>query len=78
MAAEAIESLIEGAAAETSWLDVALTAGTLMLCPWLGRAKQRIGEKLGSRATYGEGSRGGMLPRSVARWFGAGKSLARL
>ena len=24
-------------------------------CPWLGRAKQRIGEKLGSRATYGEG-----------------------
>jgi hypothetical protein len=23
-------------------------------------------------------SRGGMLPRSVARWFGAGKSLARL
>jgi hypothetical protein len=23
-------------------------------------------------------SSGGMLPRSVARWFGAGKSLARL
>jgi hypothetical protein len=23
-------------------------------------------------------SRGGMLPQSVARWFGAGKSLARL
>jgi hypothetical protein len=23
-------------------------------------------------------SRGGMRPRSVARWFGAGKSLARL
>src|SRR6516162_10213926 len=55
-AAEAIETLIEGAAAKTSWLGIALTAGTLMLCPWLGRAKQRIGEKLGSRATYGEGT----------------------
>ena len=56
VAAEAIETMIEGAAAETSWLGIALTAGTLMLCPWLGRAKQRIGEKLGSRATYGEGT----------------------
>ena len=56
VAAEAIETLIEGTAAETSWLGIALTAGTLVLCPWLGRAKQRIGEKLGSRATYGEGT----------------------
>ena len=56
VAAEAIETLIEGAAAETSWLGIALTAGTLILCPWLGRAKQRIGEQLGSRATYGEGT----------------------
>ena len=56
VAAEALETLIEGAAAETSWLGIGLTAGTLVLCPWLGRAKQRIGEKLGSRATYGEGT----------------------
>lgn len=56
VAAEAIETLIEGAAAETSWLGIVLTAGTLVLCPWLGRAKQRIGERLGSRATYGEGT----------------------
>src|SRR5215469_12036116 len=56
VAAEAIETLIEGAAAETSWLGIGLTAGTLLLCPCLGRAKQRIGEKLGSRATYGEGT----------------------
>ena len=33
-----------------------LTAGTLVICPWLGLAKQRIAEKLGSRATYGEGT----------------------
>jgi divalent metal cation (Fe/Co/Zn/Cd) transporter len=56
VAAEAIETLIKGAAAETSWVGIALTAATLFICPALGRAKQRIGEKLGSRATYGEGT----------------------
>jgi divalent metal cation (Fe/Co/Zn/Cd) transporter len=56
VAAEAIETLIEGAAAETSWIGIGLTAGTLVLCPWLGLAKQRIGAKLESRATYGEGT----------------------
>ena len=56
VAAEAIETLIEGAAAETSWLGIGLTAGTLVICPRLGLAKQRIAEKLGSRATYGEGT----------------------
>ena len=56
VAAEAIETLIEGAAAETSWLGIGLTAGALVVCPWLGLAKRRIAEKLGSRATYGEGT----------------------
>jgi divalent metal cation (Fe/Co/Zn/Cd) transporter len=56
VAVEAIETLMDGAAAETSWIEIALTAGTLVLCPWLGHAKQRIGETLGSRATYGEGT----------------------
>jgi divalent metal cation (Fe/Co/Zn/Cd) transporter len=56
VAAEAIETLIEGAAAETSWLGIVLTAATLVICPWLGLAKRRIGEELGSRATYGEGA----------------------
>ena len=56
VAAEAIETLIEGAAAETSWLGIGLTAGTLVLCPWLARAKRGIGERIGSRATYGEGT----------------------
>ena len=41
VAVEATENLIEGAAAETSWLGIGLTAGTLVICPWLGRAKQR-------------------------------------
>jgi divalent metal cation (Fe/Co/Zn/Cd) transporter len=56
VAAEAMETLIEGAAAETSWLGIGLTAGTLVICPWLGLTKRRIGEKLASRATYGEGT----------------------
>ena len=56
VAAEAIETLIDGVAAETSWLGIGLTAGTLMICPSLGLAKRRIAEKLGSRATYGEGT----------------------
>jgi divalent metal cation (Fe/Co/Zn/Cd) transporter len=56
VAIEAIETLIEGVPAETSWVGIILTAGTLVLCPWLGRVKQRVGAKLGSRATYGEGT----------------------
>ena len=56
VAAEAIETLIEGAVAETSWVGIALTAGTLVICPWLGLTKQRIGSRLESRATYGEGT----------------------
>ena len=56
MAVEAVETLIEGAAAETSWIGIGRTAGTLVLCPLLGIAKQRIGAKLGSRATHGEGT----------------------
>jgi divalent metal cation (Fe/Co/Zn/Cd) transporter len=56
VAAEAVETLIDGAAAETSWIGIGLTAGTLVLCPLLGIAKQRIGAKLESRATYGEGT----------------------
>jgi divalent metal cation (Fe/Co/Zn/Cd) transporter len=56
VAVEAVEKLIEGIAAETSWIGIGLTAGTLVLCPVLGVAKQRIGAKLESRATYGEGT----------------------
>ena len=56
VAVDAIEKLIEGTAAETSWLGIGLTTGTLVLCPLLGIAKQRIGANLESRATYGEGT----------------------
>lgn len=56
VAAEAIERLVDGAAAETSWLGIGLSVGTLAICPWLGLAKQRIAERLGSSAVGGEGT----------------------
>lgn len=55
VAAEAIETLLNGTAAETSWLGIGLSVGTLVICPWLGLVKQRIGERLGSGAVGGEG-----------------------
>jgi divalent metal cation (Fe/Co/Zn/Cd) transporter len=43
-------------APETSWVGIGLTAATLAICPGLGVAKLRLGEKLGSAATTGEGT----------------------
>ncbi len=40
----------------TSWVGIALTAGTFLLEPPLGVAKRRLGRQLGSAATAGEGT----------------------
>lgn len=42
--------------AETSIIGLVLTAGTAILEPGLGIAKRRIGARLGSAATAGEGT----------------------
>lgn len=55
VAIEAIHALLAAHHAQTTWLGVALSAGTLCICPWLGHAKLRLGERLGSQATAGEG-----------------------
>jgi divalent metal cation (Fe/Co/Zn/Cd) transporter len=55
VAAESLQALIGEHHAETSIVGIALTSGTLAICPWLGIAKQRIGDRLGSAATKGEG-----------------------
>ena len=55
VAAEAIHALAVEHRAETTWLGIGLSIGTLMICPWLGRAKIRLGEQLNSHATAGEG-----------------------
>jgi divalent metal cation (Fe/Co/Zn/Cd) transporter len=55
VAAEAIHALAAEHRAETTWLGIALSVATLSICPWLGRAKVRLGEQLNSAATTGEG-----------------------
>jgi divalent metal cation (Fe/Co/Zn/Cd) transporter len=55
IAAESLRTLILGRHAETSWLGVALAAIALAWCPALGVMKKRLGARLGSAATTGEG-----------------------
>jgi divalent metal cation (Fe/Co/Zn/Cd) transporter len=56
IAVEAIRTLATGSHAETTVLGIALTTSSVVLMPALGRAKRRLGEQLGSRATAGEGT----------------------
>ena len=56
IAIEAIRSLVAGDRAETSIVGLVLTAGTAIFEPALGVAKRRIGVRLGSSATAGEGT----------------------
>ena len=56
IAVEAIRALAAGDRAETSIAGLVLTAGTAVLEPALGVAKRRIGARLGSAATAGEGT----------------------
>ena len=55
VAVESLRTLIVEHHAETSIVGIVLTAGTLAICPGLGIAKQKIGDRLGSLATKGEG-----------------------
>jgi divalent metal cation (Fe/Co/Zn/Cd) transporter len=52
---EAIQALATGERPDASWLGVGLAATSMVSMPLLGRAKQRIGERMGSVATKGEG-----------------------
>jgi divalent metal cation (Fe/Co/Zn/Cd) transporter len=53
---EGMEKLVTGGDVETSWLGIGLTIATLAICQPLGLAKRRLGAKLGSLATVGEGT----------------------
>jgi divalent metal cation (Fe/Co/Zn/Cd) transporter len=55
IAFESVDKLLSGGEIETSWLGIGLTVATLAICQPLGFAKRRLGAKLGSRATVGEG-----------------------
>ena len=52
---EAIRALVNGSHAEESVVGIALAASSLVVMPLLGRAKQRIGRRIGSSATASEG-----------------------
>jgi divalent metal cation (Fe/Co/Zn/Cd) transporter len=56
IAIEAARALAAGDRAETSIAGLILTAGTAIFEPALGTAKRRIGARLGSAATAGEGT----------------------
>ncbi|MGN6170242.1 MAG: cation diffusion facilitator family transporter [Solirubrobacteraceae bacterium] len=53
---DAIRTLIAGSHPSTSLVGVVLTVSSVLIMPLLGRAKQRIGARLGSAATTGEGA----------------------
>lgn len=56
IAVEAVRALATADKAETSVAGIVLTAGTAILEPVLGLAKRRLGARLGSAATAGEGT----------------------
>jgi divalent metal cation (Fe/Co/Zn/Cd) transporter len=56
IAVEAIRSLAGGEHPATSALGIAITASSVVLMPALGLAKRRLGARLGSGATAGEGT----------------------
>jgi divalent metal cation (Fe/Co/Zn/Cd) transporter len=56
VAVEAVHKLISAEKPSSSAVGIGLTIGSLVLMPLLGRAKRRLGERLGSAATAGEGT----------------------
>jgi divalent metal cation (Fe/Co/Zn/Cd) transporter len=52
---ESLGALLAGERPNASWVGIGLAVTSLMLMPALGRAKERIGERMGSVATKGEG-----------------------
>ena len=55
VAVEAGRTLVAGSHADESVVGIALAASSVVVMPWLGRAKQRIGSRIGSSATASEG-----------------------
>jgi divalent metal cation (Fe/Co/Zn/Cd) transporter len=52
---ESVDALVGGEHPDVSWLGIALSVSSLIVMPYLGRAKQRIADRIGSAATKGEG-----------------------
>jgi divalent metal cation (Fe/Co/Zn/Cd) transporter len=66
IAVEASRDLADHHAATTSALGIALTASSMVIMPVLGIAKRRLGTRLGSGATAGEGTQNLMCAAQAA------------
>jgi len=79
---EAIHRLITGTQAEAAAFAIALTASSVVLMPLLGWAKLRLGARLGSQATAGEGMQNllcaGQALAALVAILGAGAGVAAL
>jgi divalent metal cation (Fe/Co/Zn/Cd) transporter len=81
IAYDAAATLITRSHAETSWLGIGLSIASLIVMPALGLAKRRLGARLGSAATAGEGTQNllcaylaaavlaGLLANTVLGWW---------
>jgi divalent metal cation (Fe/Co/Zn/Cd) transporter len=56
IAQDATRALIAGEHPHTSWPGIGLSISSLIVMPILGGAKRRLGQRLGSGATIGEGT----------------------
>lgn len=52
---ESLQALLGGQRPDVSWVGIGLAAGSVVLMPMLGIAKERLADQLGSAATKGEG-----------------------
>jgi divalent metal cation (Fe/Co/Zn/Cd) transporter len=83
LAFEAVEKLVRGSAPEVSVVGIALAAIAVVLMPLFGVAKRRVGSRLNSAATAGEGTQnllcaylslavlGGLAANAVLGWWWA-------
>jgi divalent metal cation (Fe/Co/Zn/Cd) transporter len=81
IAYDAITTLIARDHAATSWLGIGLSIASLLVMPMLAAAKRRLGARLGSAATAGEGTQNllcaylaaavlaGLLANTVLGWW---------
>ena len=56
IAQDAIRTLINGEHPRASWLGIGLSISSIIVMPQLANAKHRIGQRVGSGATTGEGT----------------------
>ncbi len=52
---ESVRALVTGERPDASWLGIGLAASSVVVMPYLGTAKARLADRLGSAATKGEG-----------------------